>query len=166
MLALLDRPRLPFALLFLTCASLLGFGLYLQHTEGVEPCPMCIIQRYAFVGVGLVGLLGALLGPRGAARRVYAVALALLALGGGGIALCQSWLQRFPPAVSECGPDLEYMLDSFPLADALPMIFRGAGDCSIIDWTFLGLTIANWSLLAFALILAASLTALSRGAPR
>jgi disulfide bond formation protein DsbB len=58
------------------------------------------------------------------------------------------------------------MLDSFPLADALPMIFRGAGDCSIIDWTFLGLTIANWSLLAFALILAASLTALFRGAPR
>jgi disulfide bond formation protein DsbB len=58
------------------------------------------------------------------------------------------------------------MLDSFPLADALPMIFRGAGDCSIIDWTFLGLTIANWSLLAFALILAASLTALFRRAPR
>jgi disulfide bond formation protein DsbB len=45
------------------------------------------------------------------------------------------------------------MLESFPLSSALPMIFRGAGDCSAIDWTLLGLTIANWSFLVFASIL-------------
>ena len=74
----------------------------------------------------------------------------------------QSWIQWFPPAVSECGPGLEYMLDSFPLSSALPMIFRGAGDCSLVDWTFLGLSIANWSFLCFAVILVAALVTLTR----
>ena len=93
--------------------------------------------------------------------------LGVAALAGGGVAARQSWLQWFPPAVSECGPGLEYMLESFPLASALPMIFRGAGDCSVIDWTFLGLSIANWSFLVFATILAALiLHLLQRGKPR
>jgi len=77
------------------------------------------------------------------------------ALAGGGVAARQSWIQWYPPAVSECGPGLEYMLDSFPLTSALPMIFRGAGDCSVVDWTFLGLSIANWSFVSFAAILLA-----------
>ena len=77
----------------------------------------------------------------------------MAALAGGGVAARQSWIQWFPPAVSECGPGLEYMLESFPLASSLPMIFRGAGDCSVVDWTFLHLTIANWSFLVFAAIL-------------
>jgi disulfide bond formation protein DsbB len=44
------------------------------------------------------------------------------------------------------------MLGSFPLADALPMIFHGAGDCSKIDWSFLGLSLANWSLVTFTVV--------------
>ena len=77
----------------------------------------------------------------------------LQVLAGLGVAARQSWMQWYPPAVSECGPGLEYMLESFPLSSALPMIFRGAGDCSAIDWTLFGLTIANWSFLIFATIL-------------
>ncbi len=41
------------------------------------------------------------------------------------------------------------MIETFPLKRALPMIFRGGGDCTQIDWTFLGLSIANWSFVAF-----------------
>jgi len=165
MLAFLDRPRLPFALLFAVCSGLLGYGLYIQYTGRLEPCPMCILQRYAFTGVILVSLAAAIHGPRGRlARAFYGVLILLSSLAGGGIAAWQSWIQRFPPDLSECGPSLEYMVESFPLSAALPMIFRGAGECSVIDWTFLGLSIANWSLVCFALIALAALLALFRRA--
>lgn len=143
------HPRRPFLTLFLICAGLLGFGLYLQLVEGVEPCPMCILQRYAFVGVGLTALIGGLHGPRGGGRKVYWGLILLLALAGGGVAARQTWIQIDPPLITECGPDLSYMLGRLPLAQALPKIFQGAGDCSLIDWTFLNLSIANWSLLVF-----------------
>src|SRR5574337_1739193 len=64
MLAFLDRPRLPFVLLLVVGCALLGFGLYLQHSGGLEPCPMCILQRYAFTAVIMVALAGAVHGPR------------------------------------------------------------------------------------------------------
>lgn len=152
--------RRPFAFIFLACAGLLGFGLYLQYGYGLEPCPMCIMQRYAFVAVALAALGGALHAPRGVARHAYAGSLALISLLGGGIAAWQSWLQRFPPEMPECGPGLEYMLGSFPLTQALPMIFRGGGDCSVIEWAFLGLSIANWSLIAFLLVFSAAIAIL------
>lgn len=145
------RPLL-FAL-FALCAGLLGFGLYLQHVQGLEPCPMCIMQRYALAAVGIVALIGGLHAPTAYGTRVYAAVIGLLALTGGGVAVRQSWLQLNPPGIAECGPGLEYLMESFPLTQLLPMLFRGAGDCSAIDWTFLGLSIANWSLINFALIL-------------
>lgn len=148
--------------LFAVCGALLAFGLYLQHVKGIEPCPMCIMQRYALLGCGLIGLLAGLHAPGPGGTRAYAGLLMLTALAGGGVAARQSWIQWFPPAVSECGPGLVYMLESFPLSSALPMIFRGAGDCSLVDWTFLGLSIANWSFLCFAVILLTALAVLTR----
>ncbi|MDY0012033.1 MAG: disulfide bond formation protein B [Rhodocyclaceae bacterium] len=164
MLAFLDRPRLPFILLLGVCSALLGYGLYLQAGGGLNPCPMCIMQRYAFVGIILIALAAAIHRPRGKTRKAYGLALLAAALAGGGVALRQSWIQRFPPEFAECGPDLEFMLDSFPLKDALPLIFQGSGDCTAIDWSFLGLSIANWSLACFALIAVLSLIGLFRKA--
>ena len=151
--------RLPFRslalALFVVCYGMLAYGLYLPHVKGIEPCPMCIMQRYALAVCGLIGLVAGLHNPRRGGQLVYGALLAVAAVVGGGVAARQSWIQWYPPEVSECGPGLEYMLDSFPLASSLPMIFRGAGDCSVVDWTFLGLTIANWSFVTFATILAA-----------
>lgn len=142
--------RVLYLALFLVAAGLLSFGLYLQHGVGLEPCPMCIMQRYAFALAALIALIAALHGPGQRGVRAYAVLIGIAALVGGGIAARQSWMQLNPPLIPECGPGLEFMLDSFPLAQALPMIFRGAGDCTVIEWTFLGLSIANWSLLSFS----------------
>lgn len=145
-------PRQIFAALFLACIALLAYGLYLQHVVGLEPCPMCILQRYAFVAIAAIALLAALHGPRRAGSVVYGLLVLAAAVAGGVVAAQQSKLQREPPSLAECGPGFEYMVESFGLAEALPMMFRGAGDCAAIDWTFLGLTIANWSLLCFAVI--------------
>lgn len=137
-----------FALLALGCAGLLGFGMYLQHVVGLEPCPMCIVQRYAMTLIGIVALLGwvwrSMLG-----HRVLSVLSVLLALGGAFVAARQTWLQWYPPEVASCGRDFYGMIESFPLQRAIPLIFRGSGDCSAVDWTFLGGSIANWSFVAF-----------------
>lgn len=160
---LLRLPARPlFLLLSAVCAALLAFGLYLQHFGGLEPCPMCIMQRYAFVVVALLALLAGLHGPGRSGQRVYAVLIGLFALTGAGIAARQSWMQLYPPEIPECGPGLEFMLESFPLADALPMIFRGAGDCAAIDWSLFGLSIANWSLLCFTAVIVFALWMLRR----
>ncbi len=109
---------------------------------------MCIVQRYLMVLMALVAAVGAAM----SAGRLQMIACALAAaLAGAGafVAARQSWLQWFPPESYSCGRDFYGMIETFPLKRAIPMIFRGSGDCTKIDWTFLGLSIANWSFIAF-----------------
>lgn len=144
----LGRPRAIWALIVLTCVGLLSFGLYLQHVVGLEPCPMCIVQRYAMVLIALVALLACLLSGRLVTLCMGLTSMGLSA-GGAYVAARQSWLQWHPPAVVSCGRDFYGMIETFPLKTAIPMIFKGGGDCSQVDWTFLGGSIANWSFVAF-----------------
>lgn len=145
---LLNNPRRVWLLIALVCVGLLSFGMYLQHVVGLEPCPMCIVQRYVMVLMGLVALLGSVLSGRKAALTV-GIVLVLLAVGGAYVAARQTWLQWYPPEVVSCGRDFYGMIETFPLQRAIPMIFKGGGDCSKVDWTFLGGSIANWSFVAF-----------------
>jgi disulfide bond formation protein DsbB len=133
--------------------ALLAFGLYLQHVVGLEPCPMCIVQRYALLLVAIVAALGALPRSRGA-HAVAGVLVLLLAGFGAFVAARQSFLQWYPPEIVNCGRDFYGMIETFPLKRAVPMIFKGSGDCAAVDWTFLKLSIANWSFLNFALVMA------------
>ena len=127
---------------------MLAFGLYLQHVVGLEPCPMCIVQRYALVLVAVAAGIASAIRQRGA--HLGAAALILLFSGFGAfVAARQSWLQWYPPEVASCGRDFYGMIETFPLKRAIPMIFKGGGDCTKVDWTFLGLSIANWSFLVF-----------------
>jgi disulfide bond formation protein DsbB len=157
LLKLLDyMPRRFFFLISAACVALLVFGLYLQHFEGLEPCPMCIVQRYALI---LIAVCAALTGV-GRTKGVFITGGLLqfvLASSGAFVAARQSWLQWYPPEVASCGRDLYGMIETFPLQRLVPMIFRGGGDCSKIDWTFLGGTIANWSFLWFCAMAVAAL---------
>ena len=163
LLRMLDQsPRKVLALVSLVSFALLGYGLYLQHVVGLEPCPMCIVQRYALVLVALLAGLGALFRSR-AVQRVGAALVLLLAGFGAFVAARQSWLQWNPPEVATCGRDFYGMIETFPLKRAIPMIFRGGGDCSAIDWTFLGGSIANWSFLCFVGIALVMLSVAVRG---
>jgi disulfide bond formation protein DsbB len=146
---LFDRtPRRVFALTCLACIGLLAYGLYLQHVVGLEPCPMCIVQRYALV---LVAILAGLTGATDRKGLQIGGSVLLLATAGFGafVAARQSWLQWYPPEVASCGRDFYGMIETFPLQRAIPMIFKGGGDCTKIDWTFLGGSIANWSFVCF-----------------
>ena len=162
LLKILHLPaRVLYLALFLVAAGLLSFGLYLQHVMGLEPCPMCIVQRYALVLVALVAGLAAFLPGRKAALGASGLVV-LIAGFGAFVAARQSFLQWNPPEIVTCGRDFYGMIETFPLKRAIPMIFKGSGDCSAIDWTFLGLSIANWSFLCFSAIALLALVLLVR----
>ena len=146
-----NAPRRVFVFLSIACVAMLAFGLYLQHSQGLEPCPMCIVQRYALFAVAIVA---ALISASGRKRFHFWGSFALLFAAGFGafVAARQSWLQWYPPEVATCGRDFYGMIENFPLQRAIPMIFKGSGDCSAVDWTFLDGSIANWSFVVFVLI--------------
>ena len=147
--SLSQAPRRVLALIALACVALLAFGMYLQHVQGLEPCPMCIVQRYALVGVAIFAGLASLRGQK--AWLMGWGVLALLMSGFGAFtAARQSWLQWYPPEFASCGRDFYGMIENYSLSRSIPMIFRGSGDCTAIDWTFLGGSIANWSFICFA----------------
>ncbi len=150
--------RLYFGLVFLFCVCLLGFGLYLEHYKGLEPCPLCIFQRIAYIGITIIALVAMLHGPGPVFARIYNTLIALAALCGGGIAVRQVWLQHLPAEqVPECGAGLDYMLEVFPLGEALKMILSGSGECAEVQWTLLGFSIAEWSVGCFLFLTIISL---------
>jgi disulfide bond formation protein DsbB len=146
--ALRTKPQLSFALIAIACAAMLGFGLYLQHVVGLEPCPMCIVQRYALIGVAVMSVIAALCKSRGGLFS-FGFLTAAFALFGAFVAARQSWLQRYPPEMFTCGRDFYGIIENTPMRRAIPMIFKGSGDCTKVDWTFLGGSIANWSFVCF-----------------
>jgi len=146
-------PRLGYLTGLFVCAGLLVFALYLQYYEYQDPCPLCILQRVAFIALMAVFLVGAIHGPRRTGAYFYSTLLVIISLVGAGIATRHVWLQHLPKdKVPECGPGLTYMLNKLQLIDALAKIFRGSGECAEVGWTFLGLSIAEWSLAWFVLL--------------
>lgn len=138
---------------FLICALLLGFALYSQHIVGLDPCPLCVFQRMAVIGLGILFLLSALHNPAVLGARIYAVLLLLVAIGGGLVAGRHLWLQSLPlDQVPACGPGLDYLLETFPLTEALSLIFEGSGECAEVQWSFLGLSMPGWVLLWLAVL--------------
>ena len=141
-------PRAAYAIGFVACAALFAFALYLQYVEHQEPCPLCMLQRVAFIGIMIVFLAGALHGPARRGAIAYSAVIVVIAGMGAAVAGRQVWLQHLPAdKVPACGPGLEYLLERFPLGQALQKVFAGSGECAEVSWRFLGLSIAEWSLL-------------------
>jgi len=143
---------------FLACAGLMGYALYSQHVLLYEPCPLCVLQRIAVIGLGVVFLVAFLHDPvaRGA-RRAYAAVLAMPGLFGIGVAAWHVRMQYLPPGdVPACGPNqsLDDMLQTLPFREVLSRVFTGSGECALIDWQFLGLSMPAWVLVCVAGLLA------------
>jgi disulfide bond formation protein DsbB len=162
------KTRLFFAAGAAVCAALLGYGYYLQYAQGLEPCPLCMIQRAFFYAVMALFIIAALHGPARVGTALYSALVVLFAIGGAVTAGRQVWLQHLPAdKVPQCGPDLFFMLQNFPLSRTFAKVFYGSGECAAVDWKFLGLSIAGWALVWFSLLaLFALWLALRRSAPR
>lgn len=136
----------------LSAIALLGVGLYLQFMRDMAPCPLCILQRYAFVAVAL--LCGVMLALPAAATRVGAALATLAALTGAGIAGWHLWVKAHP--IMSCGIDpLETSLNKIITAEWLPFLFKADGFCTTEYDPILGLSISQWSLIWFAFFMLA-----------
>lgn len=148
---------------FLCCTGVLLYALYAQYVEGLSPCPLCTMQRGAFLLLAIVFVLGSLSAPMSPRVRVgYILLSACISLAGACVAARHVWLQLLPPErVPACGPDLAHMLTNWPLMDALRQVLTGSGECAVVDWTFLGLSMPAWSLFCYLALAGWSLLALN-----
>lgn len=159
--------RLVFSVIFVVCVALLGVAFYMEHVMGLEPCPLCWLQRFGFIGAGVVSLLAALHNPKGVGVRLYGLLLAVTAGAGLAVAGRQLWLQNLPEdQVPACGPSVDYMLEVLPLTEVLTTAFRGTGDCAEVVWRFLGLSIPGWTAVFFSLLVITGLVMLFRTGKR
>jgi protein dithiol:quinone oxidoreductase len=145
--------RIGYLLGFLASFGLVGFGLYIQVRNNLEPCPLCISQRIAFMALGIAFLIAALHNPTGIWRKVHGVLQLVAAATGAGIAMRHIWIQSHADEVmAECGAGFSYIFERFPFKKAVELVFKGTGECTAIDWTLFGLTIPQLSLLAFIML--------------
>jgi disulfide bond formation protein DsbB len=139
--------RLGYAGILLWCIASLAYALYVQHVMGLDPCPLCILQRMAMMGIAAVAVVG-LVWPKGRA----VVSVLMLAPAGWGIATAARhvWIQNLPPEkVPECGAGFDFMREAFGLWEAIRVAFEGSGDCAEVDWSFVGLSMPAWVLIMF-----------------
>ena len=134
---------------FAAGAALIGYALYVQYVQGLEPCPLCILQRVAVIVVGVLFLLAALHDPAERGARAYGVLIDLAAMAGILVAARHMWIIAQPPgSVAECGASLDYMMDVLPLHEVLGKVLTGSGECAKLDWQFAGLSMPAWVLIA------------------
>lgn len=144
--------------LFLFSCGLMATGYFMQYVKGLEPCPLCITQRFFIVLAGAIALAAALHNPRRRGCMLYASGIALACVAGGSFSSRQLYLQSLPPdQAPACGPSLSFMLETFPLSKTLELLLRGDGNCAEVVARFLGLSIPGWTLVAFGVMAATAL---------
>lgn len=142
----------------------MAFALYLEHVQGLDPCPLCIFQRVGLMAMGLVALIAFIHNPKNnLLKRGYSL-LALLGIGWSvGVAARHVWLQHLPPdQVPACGPGLDYLVEALPFKQVLSQVLTGSGECAVINWSFLGQSLPFWSLLFFSVLLVVNVFQLVR----
>ena len=150
-------------LIFLAPALLLGFGYYLQFVKGLEPCPLCMTQRICFYLIGIFALIAVFNRSSIIFQRVTASLGAIACITGLAVAGRQLWLQHLPEdQVPACGPGFNYIIENFPLLEAVEIMFRGNGNCAEVVWQFLGLSIPGWAFIAFTGLLTLNIIQLFR----
>ena len=131
-------------------------SVIIQEIFNLEPCPLCITQRVIFLTSGITFLIFYF---KPMNKIIELSILGMINLMGLIFAIRHVLIQRKVINIpAECGIDLEYMFDNFPLREVFELIFRGTGDCSEIDWSFLGITIPEWSAIWFLILIVMTYT--------
>ncbi|MEE9334488.1 MAG: disulfide bond formation protein B [Granulosicoccaceae bacterium] len=139
-------------------SGLLGYAYYTQYVEYLDPCPLCLTQRFFYFLCGIFALLALFRAGSVRWQKTLSTFIFISSTAGIGTASRQVWLQHLPPdKVPECGPGLQYWIENMPFLRTLELLFKGDGNCAEVDWTFLGLSMASWSLLMFVLVAVVSI---------
>lgn len=143
----------------LASTAMIAFAIaYFQLYKGFEPCPLCILQRMGVTSVAIVFLIATLHNPQRVGTIIYSVLGFIAAALGGAVSIRHLWLQHLPSnELPQCSPGYDYIVDNFPLMDAIPMLLKGSGECSETLWSLLGISIPGWTLLGFVFLAAVNL---------
>ena len=138
---------------FLACAGLLGYAIFVQFAQHIQPCPLCILQRLGFILMGVLFLIAAIFKPAATGRWIIVGLIVLGGLFGIAVAARQLWLQAQPPnPFGSCGAPLNYLLQTLPIGEVVRKVFTGLGDCGEVRWRFLGMAMPFWSMVWFGLL--------------
>ena len=137
-----------YLLLWTGCCLLIAIALYMQYMMNLVPCALCMTQRVFIIAVGVVALAAWL--SKASSSKTFPIVGIVLAAIGGGFSIRHIWLQNLPEDLAPaCGPTLGYLLENVPFVEALAVLLQGDGNCAESVWSFLGLTIPGWTLVAF-----------------
>ncbi|MGH8437930.1 MAG: disulfide bond formation protein B, partial [Pseudomonas sp.] len=150
----LARLRSMFLPALLASVLMLAAAFYLEWGMALEPCPLCYSQRLFLGSFALVCLCAVVQAPGRLGARIYAALALFFATGGALLAARHVWLQGAPLANMGCQPSMSYYFDSLPLSQSLKVMVLGSPECTPINWSFLDLTVPEWSLLSFVLLAA------------
>ena len=129
---------------------LVGLALTIQTQFNLEPCPLCVSQRIVFILIGLLFLVFSFLNPTRLIKFIHFASLSVVNIVGMVFAIKHILIQgKWITVPAECGIDLDYMFENFPIREAFSLLFKGTGDCSEIDWLFLGLSLPQLALIAY-----------------
>lgn len=129
--------------------ALLAVAFYMEYQMGLEPCPLCMLQRIVFFCVGVVSLVSALTANE-KARKIFSWLVVVLSFAGAALAIRHLYLQSLPmDELPACLPGLSYMFEVFPWQEIMQAMVMGTGECGDVVWTFLGISIPGWTLVAF-----------------
>lgn len=144
-----SNQRIYFLLLWVGCSALIAIALFMQYQMDLIPCALCMTQRVFIIAIGLVAFIAWLHNsPRGITT--YPIMGIIFTLIGAGFSMRHIWLQSLPEDLAPaCGPSLSYLLENVPFLEALSVLLQGDGNCAKSVWSFLGLTIPGWTLVAF-----------------
>nr|WP_311529756.1 disulfide bond formation protein B [uncultured Ralstonia sp.] len=132
-----------FLLIAVISFGVVGYALYLQHVDGLQPCPLCILQRFAFLGIGVFSLLAAL----SSATRLLWHGLGMLS-GLAGLCVAAYHVSLLLNPKATCGIDpIENWVNALPTAKWLPQVFEADGLCVGPMPPVLGLSVPVWSLI-------------------
>ncbi|MBF8766005.1 disulfide bond formation protein B [Pseudomonas putida] len=128
----------------------------LQDALGLLPCLLCLTQRVLLAGYVLVCLSAVLHGPTPEGQLRYAQLALGFALGGAAVAARHVWLQGVVVDDLVCPVAIDHNAGQY-WTELARQLFSGAPDCNAMTWSFMDLTLPEWSLMAFVLLAALAL---------
>lgn len=166
---MLQNRRIVNGLGFAACVAMLGYAYYAQYVLHLEPCPLCMFQRIGIFVLMIIFLVAALHHPRTWGAYVYAVLIGAASLATIGVSARHLYIQSLPPgSIPSCGAPLQTLIQMFPVTEVIRKVLKAGGECTVVNWRFLGLAMPAWVLIC-AVILGAfgvSGNILGRGRPR
>ncbi len=151
---LFENPRLVPGVIVAVCVGALGSALASEYWGGLDPCVLCIYQRFAYVGAMTLGLAGLILAPQGKALKVLILLAALAFLAGAGIAMFHVGVEQHWWRGTESCHAVAIDFNA-PVSDLREQLLaKQPATCDSIPWSFAGISIAGFNVIASLLFAA------------